>query len=261
MLYCISTNTVNIHWSIQSTLVSNGAPISQVIVEAFDQGEAITGTFPAPLVRQTNIGNASTVLSAATSIQNDGQVVGSSVIEATVSGDSASAVSLTNDGHLALGTLAHPGSVSFDNGKIFSDGVGRMSFVQRIFANLIQTLTGNDLTLGVETGHRIAFQVNNTNVATINADGSFQMVSGPVEFITGSLRRISSFSGTANTSFANYNHGLGIIPDIVLIQFVGSTAGDSATFSYNPATMTNAIVAITCNDATPRSFVALAIKF
>ena len=89
MLYCITSNTVNINWQIQSQLSSNNAPISQVIVEAYENAEPVLGTYPAPLMRNTNIGNAINVGAAATNIQNDGNAPGTQLIEATPSDTSS----------------------------------------------------------------------------------------------------------------------------------------------------------------------------
>ncbi len=116
-----------------------------------------------------------TVGGTASSIVNDNNAVGTSVVEATVSGDGASAVSLTNAGDLSLGTNAHKGSIttlgklSTDNAQITSDGAGVLTISNRMLANLIKTVTGNDLTLDVETGHKIALQVNNTDIIDVTA--------------------------------------------------------------------------------------------
>lgn len=102
MLYCISTSNININWQQQSTLVSTGAPISQVIVEAFDNNETIVGTFPAALVRQTNIGNTvSTAMGGSTSLQNDGNIQ-TTIIEATPSGAPSSTVVIDNEGNITI---------------------------------------------------------------------------------------------------------------------------------------------------------------
>jgi len=67
MLYCIQTSNVNINWQQQSQLKIINTPISQVVVEAYENSEAIPGTFPAPIVRQTApalVGNTENVFSA-----------------------------------------------------------------------------------------------------------------------------------------------------------------------------------------------------
>ncbi len=263
MLYCISANTVNINWQIQSTLISNGAPISQVVVEAYDQGEAIVGTFPAPLVRQTNIGNASSVLSAATSIQNDGQVIGSSVIEAKPTGDNQSAVSLSNDGKMSLGDALHAASLLLTMGaqSVSMDTSGNLTVTRKILANLINTITGNDFAINVETGHRIVFQVNGINIVNMNADGSLQMISGKIELVQGSLARVSIFTGSVTQTGAFANHNLGAIPDAIFFTET-NTVADSNSFSYDPSTMTTTQVKVFggAGLVTPRNFTAMAFK-
>lgn len=63
--------------------------------------------------RNTNIGNSvNTVGGGSNFIQNDANNTGTSIMEATVSGDSASAVSLTNDAIMTLGSAAHKGSLT-----------------------------------------------------------------------------------------------------------------------------------------------------
>lgn len=102
MLYCISTSNVNINWQQQSTLVSTGAPISQVIVEAFDNNEVIVGTFPAALVRQTNIGNTVTAsVGSINTLVNDGNTQ-TSIIEATPLGAGSSTISIDNEGNVVI---------------------------------------------------------------------------------------------------------------------------------------------------------------
>ena len=60
------------------------------------------GTYPAALVRQTNLGNAVPLSTSANSVQNDGNVSGTSIIEATQSGAPSSTVSIDNAGNVLL---------------------------------------------------------------------------------------------------------------------------------------------------------------
>lgn len=104
MLYCITSNNVNISWSIQSTLITTATPpISQVIIEAFDNNEPILGTFPAPLVRQTNIGNSVNAnVSNANALINTGNPAGTNIVTVQAS-DAASATWIgDNSGNLTI---------------------------------------------------------------------------------------------------------------------------------------------------------------
>lgn len=79
-----------------------------------------------------------------------------------------------------------------------------------------------------------------------------------IKFIVGSVTRWSMFSGTATTVATAFAHGLGVKPDIILMQLtiVSSTAHG---VYYNPAIMDATNVNIQ-SDGT-NTFVALAIKF
>src|SRR6266536_531933 len=100
-LYCRHDGNSNVKWAQQTTLNASGSPVSQVIIETFAQHEEIIEGYPAPLVRQTNVGNMVTTVGGGSSfVQNDSNAAGTSIVESTVSGDAGSAVSLTNDGIL-----------------------------------------------------------------------------------------------------------------------------------------------------------------
>lgn len=102
MLYCVNASSPQIAWSQQSQLAANNAPISQVIVEAYDANEPVLGSYPAPLVRQTNLGNNVPLATAATAIQNDGSVAGTTLIEATPSDAASSTWQADNKGNLTI---------------------------------------------------------------------------------------------------------------------------------------------------------------
>ena len=150
-LYCRHDGNSDVKWAQQTVLVASGAPVSQVIVETFAQHEEIIEGYPAPLVRQTNVGNMVTTVGGGSSfVQNDSNAAGTSIVESTVLGDSGSAVSLTNDGVLTIGTAAHPGHVSLDHAKITSDGSGNLTIQELIAvaAGLGLSVTGSISTDG-----------------------------------------------------------------------------------------------------------------
>lgn len=211
--------------------------------------------------RNTNVGNViNTVGGTASAVQNDANIAGTSVIEATVSGDSGSAASLTNNGHLILGTLNNNGTFQLIGslGDVTIDSTGKLTVDNRILANLLIAETGNDLTLGVAAAHKLAFQVNNADVVDINASG-LSILSGKINLLSGAFSRVSTFTGTIGSAGALFNHGLGATPDIVLIQET-NTAGDLNTFTYDPASLTTTQVKIFGAGATPRNFAAIAFK-
>jgi hypothetical protein len=108
-------------------------PASELLFDAIGLRDREDGSqYPIALPRVTNQGNSATVPGASTSIVNDGNAANTQVLESTVLGDGASAVKLTNDGILTIGSAVHPGSVSFDHGKITSDGSGDLTMVKAL---------------------------------------------------------------------------------------------------------------------------------
>jgi hypothetical protein len=263
VLYCVQLSNPNVKWNQLYTLSSLGPPLSVVIVETYNSNEPVPGTFPASLVRAVNIGNAvSTVGGGSSFVQNDGNTAGTSVVESTVSGDGASAVSLTNAGDLHLGTVAHHGSIttigplSTDNAQIVSDGAGVFTIVNRILTNLIKTITGNDLTLGVETGHKIALQVNNADVVDVNSSGINILSGGLLLPSSQLLKGISHFGPYTVTSTPTaFNHNLGITPTLCVICVANAAAAD---IDYDRSTMTSTQVTMSSTASCTVTGIALA---
>jgi hypothetical protein len=82
---------------------------------------------------------------------NDGNAANTQFIEATVLGDSASAVSVTNNGIFKLGTTANPGSFSIDNALITSNGAGTLTAVHISSTTPIDSLGSLPGAAGVTT--------------------------------------------------------------------------------------------------------------
>lgn len=105
-LFRIVASSVLVTWTQQSVLNTSGSPASQVIVEAYQDNEQILGTYPASLVRQTNVGNSITVnsggLTVANELQNDTSPGGTTIIESTPSGAASSTIKADNNGNMTL---------------------------------------------------------------------------------------------------------------------------------------------------------------
>jgi len=201
------------------TILTNnaGAPATSALITIFGKQEQVKGTYPVGLSRLNNIGNAvNTNVTSTNSIDNEGNPAPTQIITSIVSGDGTNkAVSLTNDGVFSIGTAAHPGSISFDNGKITSDGAGQLNL-----ANGILNLAGNDIldASGVNTslistsGHNIQFQIPKGNVlATIDSTGINSLGIG-VNFNIGRIKDINNGSALSGT----INHGLSGTPAAVV---------------------------------------------
>lgn len=91
-------------------------------------------------------------MSTATNLINDGNSNRTQIIEATVAGDTVSAVQLFNNGVFILGNTNHHGSISLDNATIVSDGSGNLTVSRLSTSSITSTLDFNGTTtLGAGT--------------------------------------------------------------------------------------------------------------
>lgn len=241
---CGATGSVNIVWSVNTQLASPQPPMSAVVVEAYASGEHAPND--GPLVRQANVGNVlNTVGGSGTSIQNDNNLAGTSIVEATVAGDGASAVTLTNDAQMNLGSALHPGGLQM---------TGSGAFVK---TPILAGLGGDNLAIEAANGFGTRFFSGGNFVGYIDATG-LNLLLGTITLLTGSVSRISKFSGTAPNVSTAFNHGLGAVPDIVLLQVTG-TSNALSMVKYDVASLTSTQVSIVSDSS--RAFVGLAIKF
>jgi len=275
-IYCGNFGGQVVRWTQQSIIASIVNPISLVIIEAYGAQECILNIFPATLVRQTNVGNSiMTEQVGVSTLVNDGNAANTQFIEATVLGDSASAVSLTNDGIFKLGTAAHPGSMSVDNALIKSDGAGNLTAKSITAATPLASLGdlpgaagittrfGNGLhgttdagfesaTFAVVAGEQGAlFKQNNyydgSNHRFMSAAIAYQFdFGGAVSGILGllSVRVSTNASPAANqiitwAAWTSVSHALGVVSSSVQTVVNGSTLTVSATNGVNQLTATN----------------------
>jgi hypothetical protein len=294
-------------------------PGSYIQVDVVGVNEQVSGIYPLALVRNTNVGNAvNTVGGGAQYVQNDGNAAGLSIVESTVSGDSASSVEILNTGVMTLGQgTVRQGSLSVNdtsgaaNATVISGGQG--TFPKGIIANLITAQSANDIGLHVGPSNNIIDTVNGVNIFEVNSGGAQllsgtltvgtgvyiianlitaqasndlgfhvgsgnhvidtingvnvfqvgsggpQLLSGTLSLLTGSISRISKFSGGSTNGKVTVNHGLGVVPDLVLVNFNLSSTPVAATIGPNYATLTSTTVDIWASVAA--NFVGVAIKF
>ncbi len=230
LLFCGPFGSTNVTWEQQAVMISGSAPLSQVVVEVYSSGEPVPGTFPAALVRQSNIGNSINVATSATSVVNDNNIATTPVIETIVLGDGSSCVKLSNSGVFSIGNATHPGSVSFDNATIISDGAGAVSLKKLtasdfIIASLIASPVANDF---------IQFGVGGTFPMEIDPPGTLKFTNGGfITWKTGdTISGTHSFAGSAT---GTYTHGAGGTPFIVLPV---DTSGGAQTMGADTITAT-----------------------
>ena len=167
-------------------ILNNGSqwPSSSLVFDAIGLYDTETASmYPVSLSRGMNVGNNLSLGTAATSIANDGNAAGTSILEATVAADIASAVSLTNDGVMSLGTAAHNGSLTL-HGPLKSAGA--------------QTVPGN-----------------------LTVQGSLlNLLAGALKLSAGSVSALSIFTGSGQV--LNAAHGLGKRPDFIIPVYAGN---------------------------------------
>lgn len=237
VIYAGTFGNVNVTWQQQVILVSSNPPVSQVIVEVYDCNELVPGTFPTALVRQTNVGNTvSTSGGTLGSVVNDGNVAATQFIEATVLGDSGSAVSLTNDAVLILGTITNKGSLNLKGPATIGGDVllttGKIG--KAVSADIIDA-SGADTYIKCRAGGVIHFQQPNGSttwdMGNVNGDLTCQG-GGGINYNIGRIKDINNGSALSGT----VNHGLSGTPGAVLATC--NSAGSSATVGASSYTST-----------------------
>ena len=255
--------TIRIH---PYTILSNVAtfPASSLIFDAISVSDPEQASmYPLQLTRNTNVGNSiNTTLGTASAVQNDGATSGTSVVEATVLGDSASAVSITNNGHATFGSTTNNGLLEVIGaaGNVTIHSTGEMDIDYKLLCNLIIAELGNDFTIDVATGHKIALQNNGSDMVDINGSG-LSLISGAIHLLTGSISRIA-LAGPYSTVVSPgsfFNHNLGSTPDVA-IGFLGGLIGAAHAVACEQSSMTSTQVKLSSDTSIGNVYV-LSIKF
>jgi hypothetical protein len=92
--------------------------------------------------------------------------------------------------------------------------------------------------------------------SNITADGNGNMITKSTAFTVGKITRVSFFTGGGTQN--NVAHGLGVTPDIVIVQYAGNFGSPPANpaYYYNANTSTVNIVG-----QNGYSWLAVALKF
>jgi hypothetical protein len=218
---------------------------------------------PYALVRMTNVGNQVQPTGNANTLQNDNNVIGTQIIEATPSGSPSSTVFVDNNGNFYVKQYIAGVLTTLFN--IISNAAVNGTNVQLSDANhLVQIM--NDLLLSgggigvvgdkdtldasataatylksrATNAGQVLFQPNNgSNVAIVNGAGvsspyqeGIQLISGTLTFLTGSISRVYPASGTGN---ASVTHNVGTYPNFCLFAYAGNfgSAPTQPIYWYN----------------------------
>jgi hypothetical protein len=250
-----------------------GAPSTKAQLTIFGVNETVSGTYPIAYNRLTNTGNVVTTSGGSVAqLVNDGNPAGTQIIEATVSGDVASAVSMTNDGIIVIGTAANKGSftligpISIDNGAIVSNGSGQLTITGTVKAtqfdsSLYRDSAGNDgmvITAGTLTRIQSATQV----VAQVPAGSTQFAVTNALTtisngFVANNGETVNNGSFTVNsanvnfTNIINANSGLNLIENFLhgITSGTFTSTGSNQTINHGMAGTPFAVLC-ECDDTT-----------
>jgi len=164
-----------------------------------------------------------------------------------------------------FGSLKIAGPITVNGNYLSVDTSGLMTVPNAIHANLIRAIiptnaVGQDLGLHVPTtGYHIVSTVEGAgDIFKVGAEGA-SLLQGTLALLTGSISRISMFGPyTLSTTATFFNHNLGVVPDMVLLQIVGA-ASTAEMAKYDNTSMTTTQVKLVSNGS--YKAVGLAIKF
>lgn len=212
--------------SALSTLVS---------INAYGVGE-IKSPQAQPLTTISAVGNSVPLSATATSVANDGNASGTQFVEATPTGASASTVSIKNDGtSLFSGLMALNKALGGATQEFLHFAPSDQATFQWGFD--IDT-AGNLLIVDQNSGH-IEVTIEPGTPTGLKLSNTGNIIEG-----------WSFFSGNAS---GNYNHGLGLTPNVVLLN---ASAVGSETLGWDTPTGTQ--VHITNGDGV--AWTALALR-
>src|SRR6185437_2230079 len=200
-------------------------PSAVVLSTSYFPGDKITGTFPYPLNRQTNLGNGS-IAANVNQVINDTNTAPSIVVEARPSGAGAAQLQLNNDG-----------SGLYGGGNTTVDNAGNETSSGNYQVNSLKT-TGTQSAFAGNYGLVISGPVNfeGNNVRT---NGSGRVIAGTFQPSVSSVAfaKLGYFGGTSSGTFS---HGAGTTPS--WIGITDSQAGSSMTVGVASYTATQCTV-------------------
>ena len=233
--WTLDGDTKQIEWYISASLNVTNPPISIIIGELYRPDEKVEGAYPMALIRQASVGNPGglATTSSGTTIVNDGNAAGVSIIETTVSGQTSSSVTLTNDALMKLavvvaGMLVQVLKTSTTDPLL---QLGAVSHLVEILGNL--TVDGNTTLTGTTT---LTGAVTATNPANAIVASSV-----PGGGVTGTVANATNAASVPASGIRN-----GALPTGVTIA--GSQVTSPVASATSATTATTANSANTVND-------------
>lgn len=230
MIYIQPTPSSTVTWSQANILGGTPGPISQVNIEVYQPGETVSGVYPFSLIRQLSVSNLGVVtnVATATSIQNDNNGAGTSIIEATVTGSPQSNVAVDNSGNVTIGEWT--GAVFTKNLQVFANAtpsvkLGAVGHTTEVLGGLTvdgaSTLTGAVQVVGdLDTD------------GNLSADGTL-VVDGTASFNGGNVT--VDVSNNVNCNAVNTNAVNTGVDNVTTINATTINANGNLIFKNNTA--------------------------
>ncbi len=203
-------------------------------------------SYPFNLNRSSNIGNTIPVNTSTSNLVNDTNPTGTTIVEATVSGDGASSVKLTNNGGLTLGSSTRKGQLA-----IVSEAPGSGAY-----SDVLEL--GNGSQIGVFGSAAVDLQLLSAGIIAEKiggvqqwhiSSGGVTLDHGTITLLAGSLSRmVYTHIASVTTVAAFVNHNLGVAPDFCfLIPNDGTLSTGNFNAYYDSGTMTSTQVKLQSN--------------
>jgi hypothetical protein len=248
--WVVDGDTKEIQWAIDTdSLNVSTPPISAVFLTLYGANETVSGTYPVSLFYQTSLGGGTTSTNVGTvsSISNDGNPSGTTLIESTVLGQ-VGHVMLTNDGILNLFTLISGVMVELIQTQATGNPLllGTLSKITEILGSL--TVDQNVIITGTETvtGNTSLSTLSSSGLATLNSiqTNTVQDSNGNsyIAITPSSVTRVNTNAGgtvalqVSGVSQATFSSATcNVTPPIVCSSSITSNGGftlGGSTFNY-----------------------------
>ena len=251
--------------TITPALLGNpGASLSTLlIVTIYSTGETPASTSPRALNYQNYVPNTVNTSggTVATSLQNDNKPPLTTIIESTPSDAVASTWHADNSGNLTVkgdngGTLttlleliAGLTPLVRVMGLITMDTTGHIVMSNNITLRWLDSSLNSQAVLVATSsdevhlravkagGNVIIADSNDAAIATFNSTNGVTLADGGVNLVKGSISRISKVVMVPIAGKVTVAHGLGAVPDLVLLTWQLSSTPSATTIGYDPATL------------------------
>ncbi len=175
-----------------------------------------------------------------TSIVNTGNPAPTPVVTAAP-GSEATATLINNDGSASLGSPTRSGTIKLADAAsggaqpaLSANGSGAINLAALLSTQQIGLFVG-----ATKVGHLDSGGIH-LEAGAFQFDGSSSTLTTLIlKLKTGGLTAINIFGPIAmTTAVTTYNHNLGVVPDIILLQPTGALAGANRTTEYDTSSLT-----------------------